>query len=87
MLELAQSIAARPFSLERSKKACQAIHDAFGVECLIEAVAVAAAFELNTKCADATGKAPFENWMLKLMYIMLSVVRWILAILRLQRHS
>ena len=54
---------------------------------MIEAVAVAAAFELNTKCADATGKAPFENWMLKLMYIMLSVVRWILAILRLQRHS
>ena len=81
--ELAHSIAVRPFVLERAQKAATALADTYGEECLVEAVAVAAAFESNTKCTDATGKAPFESWMLKMMYFFLSLTRWILKTLRL----
>ena len=85
--ELAQAVAARPFSLDRALKACEAIEEAHGIECRIEAVAVAAAFELNTKGADLTGKAPFEGWMLRIMYLVLSFIRYLLSILTVQRWA
>lgn len=79
---MAQAIATRPFVLDRAQKAANALSKAYGDECTIEAVAVAAAFESSTKAADVTGKAPFDSWMLKMMYIVPSIIRWILKTLR-----
>jgi hypothetical protein len=82
LVELAQAVAARPFSLDRALSACHAIEVSLGVECSIEAVAVAAAFELNTKAADMTGKAPFDRVTLRVLYLVLLLVQWIRNLFR-----
>jgi hypothetical protein len=82
--ELAQAIATRPFSLDRANKACKRIEENYGVETCIEAVAVAAAFEICTKGADMTGKSPFPGAILKMLYIILRTIRYILGLFALQ---
>lgn len=79
--ELSRAVAARPFSLDRAIAACTTVEKSYSVETRIEAVAVAAAFEFNTKGADITGKPAIDGLMLKVMHVMMCIIGFILNVL------
>lgn len=75
--DLGTAIGERPFDLQRVEKASKAILEKYGEGTMVEACAAAGAFELNTKCADCTGRRPQGPGMYAIMYRLFSCVRYI----------
>jgi len=75
LVELGAAVASRPWNAGRVEAAAKRVKEEGGAELLVEAAAVAGAFEAITKVVDATGRKEPSGGMQRAQRVVMTVMK------------